>query len=127
VSSAEIGAAVLAAARARSEALVAGDRPRLTALLHPQLRWTTHRGTVLDRDRYLAGNVGGELTWVDQRLDDVDIQVVGEHVAVLTALVTDVVTRDGRAETFRLRLTQTWVRSADGWQCLSGHAGPPVT
>jgi hypothetical protein len=34
------------------------------------------------------------------------------------------VTRDGQAQTFTLRLTQTWVRSPQGWQCLAGHAGP---
>ena len=45
-------------------------------------------------------------------------------VAVLTALVVDVVARDGARETFRLRLTQTWINAVDGWQCLSGHAGP---
>ena len=64
--------------------------------------------------------------WVEQTLQDVDVQVVGDGVAVLTALVVDVVNRDGSQETFRLRLTQTWVNTVDGWQCLSGHAGPPV-
>jgi uncharacterized protein DUF4440 len=62
---------------------------------------------------------------VDQQtLHDVDVQVVGDVVAVLTALVVDEVHRDGVSETFRMRLTQTWVNTANGWQCLSGHAGP---
>ncbi|GAA3268579.1 hypothetical protein GCM10020218_007950 [Dactylosporangium vinaceum] len=64
--------------------------------------------------------------WVDQMLEDIDVQIVGDAVAVLTALVVDVVSRDGTQETYRLRLTQTWVNSATGWQCLSGHAGPEV-
>jgi hypothetical protein len=25
---------------------------------------------------------------------------------------------------FTMRITQTWIRSADGWQCLAEHAGP---
>src|SRR5437773_2044557 len=116
--------AVVAAARARSAALLAGDRQRLAALLHPQLRWTTYQGVVLDREEYLTGNVGGNLVWVDQTLLDIDAQVVRDAVAVLTALVVDVVSRDGAQETFRLRLTQTWINAVDGWQCLSGHAGP---
>jgi hypothetical protein len=119
-------ARVVAAARARSAALVAGDRQRLAALLHPRLRWTTYQGVVLDREQYLAGNVGGGLVWVEQMLQDVDVQVVGDAAAVLTALVVDVVNRDGSPETLRLRLTQTWVNTVDGWQCLSGHAGPRV-
>jgi hypothetical protein len=127
VSSHEAVNAVAAAPRARADALVAGDHRRLAALPHPQLRWTTHTGTVLDRDGYLASNLGGELRWLGQSLDEVDVQVVGDAVAILTAMVTDVVTRDGRPEAFRLRLTQVWVDSAEGWRCLAGHAGPRLT
>jgi hypothetical protein len=115
---------VVAAARARGRALAAGDRAALARLLHPRLRWTTHRGAVLDRAAYLDANTGGALTWVSQDLHDVDVQVVDGRVAVLTAWVTDVVIRDGERRTFRMRLTQTWVRTGDGWVCLSGHAGP---
>jgi hypothetical protein len=53
------------------------------------------------------------------------VAVVGD-TAVLTAVVVDVVERDGRQETFRLRLTQTWVREAGAWQCIAGHAGPSL-
>jgi hypothetical protein len=115
--------AVLAAARERARSLVAGDATRLASLLHPQLRWTTFRGDVLDRDRYVAGNTDGSLRWSGQTLHDVHVVVV-EDTAVLTAVVVDEVDRGGEAERFRLRLTQTWVRTPDGWQCLSGHAGP---
>ncbi len=78
----------------------------------------------------LAGNDPAELVWLDQRLDDADVQVVGDTVAVLTAVATDVVSRAqdaeraGDVETFRLRLTKTWVPGPEGWQCLSGHPGP---
>ncbi len=119
-------AAVLAAARDRAAALERGDRAALLRLLHPRFRWTTHRGTVLDRDAYLAGNVGGDLTWVSQTLDDVDVQVVDDVVAVLTARVTDVVVRDGAEQAFRMRLSQTWVRDGAAWVCLAGHAGPVI-
>lgn len=117
-------AAVIAAARKRARALVAGDRETLTALHHPALRWTTHAGVVLDRARYIDGNTSGDPLWIDQTLDDVDIQVADDRLATLTAVVTDVVRRDGPPETFRMRLTQTWIRTDSGWQCLAGHAGP---
>ena len=124
----QTAAAVLAAAHSRAAALTAADRDRLTALLHPDLRWTTHRGTVLDREQYLAANVGGSLTWLDQRLENPEILLAGDRAAVLTALVVDLVRRDGgEPETFRMRLTQTWVHDdATGWRCLAGHAGPSV-
>ena len=114
---------VLAAARRRADALAARDAQVLTELMHPSLQWTTHTGEVLDREQYVAGNTEGDLRWRAQRLADPRVVVVGDS-AVLTAWVTDDVTRDGRDETFTLRLTQTWVRDAQGWRCLAGHAGP---
>ena len=44
---------ILTAAERRSAALVARDADALRALHHPDLRWTTHRGEVRDRDRLL--------------------------------------------------------------------------
>jgi ketosteroid isomerase-like protein len=34
--------------------------------------------------------------------------------------------KGGRDHTFRVRLTQTWVRTAGGWRCLAGHASAPA-
>jgi Domain of unknown function (DUF4440) len=69
--------------------------------MHPDLRWMTHRGDVLDRDTYLAGNTDGSLVWHQQRLEEPSVTVVGD-AAVLTAIVVDVVDREGQRETFRL-------------------------
>jgi ketosteroid isomerase-like protein len=116
---------VLDAAERRARALVERDAAALLALHHPELRWTTHRGEVLDRESYVRGNTEGELRWLEQRLEDTAVVIEGE-TAVLTAVVVDEVERDGRHETFRLRLTQTWVRDGDGWVVLAGHAGPKL-
>jgi uncharacterized protein (TIGR02246 family) len=116
---------VLQAATERAEALRRGDAGTLRSLMHPQLRWTTFRGAVLDRDDYINGNTNGSLRWHAQRLLDPRVAVVGD-TAVLTAVVADDVTHDGGRETYRLRLTQTWVRQDGKWLCLSGHAGPRV-
>jgi len=116
---------VLLAAEQRAAALAAGDLEALRALMHPALQWTTYKGDVLSRDQYIAGNTGGALTWRSQRLEGTRTVVVGD-TAVLTALVTDEVRRDGQDESFTLRLTQTWVRAESGWQCIAGHAGPNI-
>lgn len=81
---------VLAAARARADALAAGDASALTALLHPEFRWTTHTGAELDRDAYVAANTGGRTVWRQQDLGDPEVLVVGD-AAVLRTVVTDVV------------------------------------
>ncbi|GAB3624799.1 hypothetical protein GCM10027418_28840 [Mariniluteicoccus endophyticus] len=42
-----------------------------------------------------------------------------------TALVTGVVCdRLDSGEEFRMLGTMTWVRDADGWRLIAGHAGP---
>jgi ketosteroid isomerase-like protein len=117
---------VLAAAERRAAALAAGDVATLNGLMHPSLQWTTFTGRVLSRDQYIDGNTGHALRWKSQSLDGTHVEVVRD-TAVLTAVVTDEVERDGIEQTFTLRLTQTWVRTKGGWQCLAGHAGPQVT
>ena len=114
---------VIEAARRRARALAERDVATLTALHHPELRWTTFRGDALDRDAYVRGNTADELVWHAQRLEEPAVVVVGD-TAFLTAVVHDVVEREGVAEALSLRLTQTWVRSGNGWSCLAGHAGP---
>ena len=56
-----------------------------------------------------------------------DVVVVGD-TAVLYVEVTDVVlTDDEEPETFRMPMTQVWVRRDGDWKCLAGHAGPRRT
>ena len=113
-------AAVISAAEARADALARGDADELMALLHTDFRWTAHTGQVFDRDDYVARNTGGTTVWKAQSLIDPSVVVVGD-AAVLHAEVADVVlAADGEAETFRMPMTQVWVRLGDGWACLAG-------
>jgi hypothetical protein len=116
---------VTQAALRRAAALAAGDEAALRLLMRPGLRWTTFRGEVLGYEDYIADNTRGDLRWRSQRLSDVTVTVAGD-AAVLTAAVTDEVTRDGQDLAFRLHLTQTWVRTEGGWRCLAGHASRPA-
>jgi ketosteroid isomerase-like protein len=120
-------AAVLAAARARADALAAGDAAALTGLLHEHFRWTAHTGATFDRDEYVRRNTSGTTAWRSQDLADATVTVVGD-TAVLHAEVTDVVDgASGEPETFRMPMTQVWVRDDGRWRCLAGHAGPRLT
>ena len=114
---------VIRAAEARALALAEGDATGLRRLLHEGFRWTSHTGETFRRDEYIARNTAGPLTWQSQQLSEVEVTVVGD-AAVLSAEVTDVVGTGGRAETFRMPMTQLWVRQHDDWRCLAGHAGP---
>ena len=114
---------VVTAAFDRADALASGDGERLRALLHPDFRWTSHLGEQFDRERYVSSNTGGSLAWRAQSLTGIEVVVVGD-AAVLRCVVTDQVDAGDGVESFRMPMTQTWVRTADRWLCLAGHAGP---
>ena len=114
------------AAEARALALANADSEALNDLLHEDFRWTTHTGETFRRDDYIERNTTGPVRWRSQQLDDVDVAVVGD-VAVLRAEVTDEIATGDASETFRMPITQVWVRQDDRWCCLAGHAGPRRT
>jgi hypothetical protein len=115
--------AVLAAARRRAGALAERDEATLRALLHPAFGWTSHTGARFDRERYLRSNIDGATIWHGQRLEGTVVAVEGD-VAVLSCVVADDVTVNGRRRVHRMPMTQTWVRVGEQWQLLAGHAGP---
>jgi ketosteroid isomerase-like protein len=120
-------AQVRTAARERASALADGDTERLTALLHEEFHWTSHVGEMYDRTEYVRRNTQGHTFWRSQELTATEVVVVGD-TAVLRADVTDVVlTEHGEPATFRMPVTQVWVRDRDRWLCLAGHAGPRLS
>jgi uncharacterized protein (TIGR02246 family) len=115
---------VRSAAEQRASALAAGDAEQLSDLLHPDFRWTTHVGETYDRNGYVRRNTEGHTVWRSQELGSAEVVVVGD-TAVLLAEVTDVVmSREEKADTFTMPMTQVWVRVEGRWKCLAGHAGP---
>ena len=116
---------VLQAAQTRAAALAVGDASRLGELLHDDFRWTSHTGESFDRASYLESNAGGRTRWRSQDLGDAEVLVVGD-AAVLRAVVTDTIDRADGTETYRMPMTQFWVRTGSGWRCLAGH-GPRLT
>ncbi|UFN43410.1 nuclear transport factor 2 family protein [Nocardioides okcheonensis] len=117
-------AQVLGAAEARAAALARGDAVALRDLLHERFTWTTHRGEVLDRTEYVDRNTGGRTVWRSQDLEVPHVVVVGDTAVLRADVVDTVLSGDGEPETFRMPMTQVWVRTPGGWRCLAGHAGP---
>jgi ketosteroid isomerase-like protein len=115
---------VISAAEERASALAAGDAGRLSDVLHEDFRWTTHRGETFNRSEYVRRNSEGQTVWLSQELSGAEVVLV-DDTAVLYAEATDVVlSPDETAETFRMPMTQVWVRRDGRWKCLAGHAGP---
>ena len=117
---------VLVAAEARAAALAEGDAEQLSRILHEDFRWTAHQGATYNRQEYVHRNTEGQTVWRSQDLGNAEVVVVGD-TAVLYAEVTDVVVRDAGPETYRMPMTQVWVRQGGDWKCLAGHAGPRRT
>ena len=100
------------------------DEAELRRLLHPQFGWISHKGDWFDLESYLDSNRRGSNRWHGQELRDPTVRVVGD-TAVLRCVVVDTVdVGTGQPETFVMPMTQTWARTADGWKCVAGHAGP---
>jgi hypothetical protein len=114
---------VLHAAEARAAALVTRDADGLRELLHPRFHWTSHTGERFNRKQYVEANTGGSTAWHSQTLRMPGVAVVG-NAAVLRCVAVDVVAAGDSLRVFRMPMTQTWVRGADRWLCLAGHAGP---
>jgi ketosteroid isomerase-like protein len=119
--------AVVRAALARAAALADGDAVRLAALLHKDFRWTAHIGETYSRDEYVRCNTDGHTIWRSQQMRDVDVVVVGDTAVLRSEVVDVVLSEDGQPITFRMPMTQIWVREGDAWSCLGGHAGPRRT
>src|SRR5260370_38715291 len=84
----DVARRVLLAAKARADALAAGDADRLRQLLHPEFIWTSHRGERFNRDDYVHSNTDGRNRWSGQTLQDPAGTVV-RGVAVRRCTVVD--------------------------------------
>ncbi len=123
----DVAQQVIRAAEARASALAEADGETLLRLLHEDFRWTSHRGETYDRAEYIRRNTQGVTVWRSQQLLDTDVVVAGD-TAVLYAEAIDVVRAHGEVPTtFRMPMTQVWVRHRGDWMCLTGHAGPLLT
>ena len=115
---------VIKAAEARAAALADADAERLSRLLHENFRWTSHVGETYSREEYIRRNTGGPTAWRSQHLTDPDVVVVGRTAVLFTEVIDVIDAAAGGSETFRMPMTQVWVREGGAWTCLAGHAGP---
>lgn len=112
---------MLAAAKRRSDALVAKDVQILVAIMHPDCLYINSQGTVLSRDEYIDTYVrSDEVRWSSQTLLEPRFASTGEAV-VLTCLVQDVGAFFGQPLDAEFRSTSTWIPTVDGWRCLGIH------
>jgi hypothetical protein len=115
--------AVLAAAKRRAAALPRQDWPALERELHPEFGYVNAEGMRLGRGEYLAFVKEGPVRWVEQRLENVRVAVVGP-TAVLTAEVHDDVEVGDERHQLVFVSSQTYVLENGRWLYLAGQTAP---
>lgn len=118
-------AEVLTRAEMRAAALARADGPGLRDLLHPAFRWTAHTGASFDRETYVRANTSGQTVWRAQTLVAPEVVVVADTAVLRCTVVDEVGT--SVVESFKMPMTQVWVRHEQDWVCLAGHAGPRLS
>ena len=118
----EIRNDVIAAAKRRSQALVAGDPAALLELLTDDFAYVNAAGSLLDRAEYVRAHItSGATRWFGQDLDEFHVRVHGDW-AVLICRAHDRISFEGEPPTdTHVRSTQVWRRLDDVWRCLSIH------
>lgn len=116
--------ALLALEQRRCQALMAGDRDALAALLRTDLVHVHMNGKADDRETYLSG-VGGRYRFHDLRRSDLVIRVIGD-CAVMTGVLDQEleILTTGERRSMHGFVTQTWHRGADGWKLGTCHVAP---
>jgi len=108
----------------RCDALMAGDRAALAAMLREDLVHVHMNGKADDLATYLAG-VGGRYRFHNVRRSDLVIRVIGD-CAVMTGVLDQEleILATGERRTMHGFVTQTWHREGDGWKQGTCHVAP---
>lgn len=115
-------AAVIHADRHLNELIIAHDARQAAALYTDDFVLTTSSGRTKRKADLLSEINATDLALDINETNEVAVRVHGD-VAVLTGILRQHGSYRGAAVDVRLRVTDTWVRSALGWQLLAGHAG----
>lgn len=110
---------------ARSEALVNADVEAMGNILHPEFVYVNAGGYVNHQEDYLAQFVDSEggPSWERQDVDEITIRIYGD-IAIVNCRVHDVATWQEHRMDAHFRSTFVYLKTPDGWRCVSGHTSP---
>jgi hypothetical protein len=111
---------LISAVDAYRNAIVAGQRGVLAALLHDHFSITAGDGTIRDKAGELNDLVVAELTVHEFRLDEPRYRTTG-NTGIVTGILRWRMTFQGRESSIERRTTMTWVRDGGRWRLLAQH------
>ncbi len=114
---------VLAAERARRDALVGDDMAAFALLIADDVTHVHTTGIVQDKAA-LLGHAGGFLRFINIERHDLKVRVIEEDHAVMTGGMTNTVARRGHDERVEVQafVTQVWERRDGRWQIVNFQA-----
>ena len=107
--------------RELNRAFATHDTSTVDRTLLPEFVLITSSGMVRTKPQILKEVGMPELAFTTNESTEVTVRVVGE-TAVLTGLLHQVYTYEGKEHDYRVWYTDTWVRVDGTWKQLSGHA-----
>lgn len=112
---------VLAAEKARSEALVADDHARVAQLFTDDLVYVHTTGLIHDKAQYLV-YAKEVVAYLAIERGELNVRLNG-NVAIMTGTQINTLKKRGEDQSVRGEgfVTQVWVCGADGWQIASFH------
>ena len=90
-----------------------------TSQLSGEVALTTgaHGVTTIPKEKMGKMTEDGSWTLESYELDNVEVVIPSEDVAIIAYTVKQKVTMDGKQQELRAADTSTWIRGADGWEC----------
>ena len=119
--------AVLAAERARCEAMLENDGKVLEAILDPRLHFSHATGAVDDKAAYLAKMATGRITYVSIDWSEDRVTPLAENAALLTGRMTSVVSVEGGQKRLDNRVMSAWTNDQGQWRVVAFQSTPLAT
>ena len=109
-------------AHKRSAALVTGDSVEMKEILHENFFYVNSYGEKKNRQKYIRNMfLQGDSKWIAQRIDSMDVKLIGPDAAILSFVVLDHFRYDGKEYKVYNRSTFVYWKKRKVWKCMSGH------
>jgi hypothetical protein len=117
---------VLTAEVSLNDAILAHDVATAGHYLTDDYTLTLASGKVLDREALLAIVADRSVTLTTNRSHDERVRMYGDATAIVTGIVEEAGTQNGRPFDIQLPFTDTWVLQNGKWLQAAGHASTPA-
>ena len=121
---ADLKAEILAAEKARCDAMLANDNAALDDVLDPRLHFAHATGAVDDKDAFLAKMAAGRIQYVALDWSEERVLELAPDAAMLTGRMNTDVKVEGVVKELRNRVITVWSRTGGAWRMVAFQSTP---